>query len=272
MICFISALFINTKLILQFILGREVQEIFAKLRSKQFDAENETTSTKKENVVKDAHIISRISKAKSAEELLLVADETSVNRYHALKVVSTLAEWNSANKIKLQEFENNPRFLKLCRLLGRNVPNKTVTDLDLNAGAQSKDVEMILNVAGEEETAKVISSLQLSQMVRVLSSLTIQKKRSTPILRSLAYNISSSSEELNLKECSDVLYSMNILNFHDNLLATRVGVDIKNGLNKNKNKPAVIGSIITSLGYLKYKDTGKYRYFLKEKNNTLQIN
>jgi hypothetical protein len=58
-----------------------------------------------------------IMNAKTVNGLLTIAENNSnINRKHALKIVSILAEWSSINKVKLTDFENDARFTKLCRL------------------------------------------------------------------------------------------------------------------------------------------------------------
>lgn len=42
-----------------------------------------------------------------------------------------------------------------------------------------------------------------------------QLKRNTPLLQSLAYNITKSNEKLNIKQLGDILYNMAVLNFYD---------------------------------------------------------
>lgn len=120
---------------------------------------------------------------------------------------------------------------------------------------RSSDLDMILNIAADNEAEKIIVALQLPQMVRVLSALAKKQRRSTPLLRSIAYNISSHKKILNLKECSDVLYAMTKLSFYDIILLTRVSTDTQLLLKQNK-QAAPVGSIITSLGHLRYRDTG----------------
>ncbi|KAK9876065.1 hypothetical protein WA026_011174 [Henosepilachna vigintioctopunctata] len=93
-------------------------------------------------------------------------------------------------------------------------------------------------------------------MIKVMTTLSMKKRRSTLLLRSLAYNISASPEKLNLKHCADLLYSMCTLNFLDENLLSRVALDISSELQVQSSlkKSSVIGSIITSLGLLKYKN------------------
>lgn len=130
------------------------------------------------------------------------------------------------------------------------------------SGFRTEDYNTVMSIAGSDEAAKLIATISVPQMIKVLSQLAAKKRRSTPLLRSLAYHISSSSETLDLKQCADLLYGMAMLNFPDSVLIARVGIDIQNGLAENKSKPAVIGSIVTSLGLLKFLNAGK-QYFIK---------
>jgi hypothetical protein len=99
-----------------------------------------------------------------------------------------------------------------------------------------------------------LNSEFISLQIQVMSALAQKKRRSTPLLRSLAFNISGSSEQLDMKQCADVLYSMAVLNFSDPVLVSRICSDVETGLGSNEDKSAVVGSILTSLGILKYRD------------------
>lgn len=217
----------------------------------------------------------RISKAQTVDHLLKIADSNAaLTRRHALRIVSILAEWTSTNRVKLSEFENDNRFLRLCRLLGKNVMSTEGGDMAQTSNAsntvvksntfssnsnsfRAEDLNTVLSVAGDDEAAKLIASISLPQMVKVMTTLAIRKRRSTPLLRSLAFNISSATEQMNLKQCADVFYAMANLNFHDSVLAAKLCADIQICLSKNNDKSAVIGSILTSLGILKHRDLGK---------------
>lgn len=199
----------------------------------------------------------QIVNAKTVAGLLRISEKNvNISRTHALKIVSILAEWSTINKVKLSEFENDPRFIKLCRILGRSVnkPNTNNISTKKIGGFRTDDLNTVLGVTGDDEAAKLIASISLPQMVKVMSSLAQKRRRSTPLLRSLAYNISSNSTILDLKQCADLLYAMAILNFPDSILTGRICTDLHSGLEKNKDKPAVVGSILTSLGLLKHRD------------------
>lgn len=209
-----------------------------------------------------AHIDERIVNAKTVNSLLAITEgNASLTRKHALKIVSILAEWSTINRANVSEFENDSRFLKVCRLLGRTVGK------DENAGAsngpkritgfRTDDLNTVLGVAGDDEAAKLIATISLPQMVKVMSALASRKRRSTPLLRSLAFNISSATDPLDLKQCADIFYAMATLNFQDSVLAAKVCADIQLALPENTKKSAVIGSILTSLGIMKYRDLGE---------------
>lgn len=74
-------------------------------------------------------------------------------------------------------------------------------------------------------------------------------------MRSLAFNIGRCSERMNIKQCADVLYALAVLNFPDEVLLEKVNTDLRTILITNE-KPSVIGSILTSIGILRYRDPG----------------
>ncbi|XP_055903869.1 FAST kinase domain-containing protein 4 [Eupeodes corollae] len=222
------------------------------------------------NSAKINNIDERILNAKTVNGLLSVSENsTTISRKHALKIVSILAEWSSANRVRLSEFENDSRFIKVCKILGKNFPkngnvlaNSTSTSTTYNnnnnsnkriSGFRTDDLNTVLGVAGDDEAAKLIASISVPQMVKVMSTLAQRKRRSTPLLRSLAYNISSSTDPLDIKQSADVLFAMASLNFQDSVLAAKICSDIQAVLPKT-DKSAVVGSVLTSLGILKYRD------------------
>ncbi|XP_075147765.1 FAST kinase domain-containing protein 4 [Haematobia irritans] len=209
------------------------------------------------------NIDERINNAKTINGLLSVSEgNATLTRKQALRIVSILAEWSTMNKVKLNEFENDSRFLKVCRMLGRTVGKNGngngggdgTNSQKRISGFRTDDLNTVLGVAGDDEAAKLIASISLPQMVKVMSTLASRKRRSTPLLRSLAFNISSATEHLDLKQCGDIFFAMATLNFQDSVLAAKVCADIQVALPKNTDKSAVIGSILTSLGILKYRD------------------
>uniref|UniRef100_A0A182QQ10 RAP domain-containing protein n=1 Tax=Anopheles farauti TaxID=69004 RepID=A0A182QQ10_9DIPT len=233
-----------------------VAAAFASLRNEETGKEDTVSSTASETK-QDVQIDEMILKANTVAELLAIADVTKVNRKQALKIVSILAEWSSIKKANLADFENDTRFVELCSLLGRtgmqrNGNNRSATPKSVEL--QGDDLQTVLGITANDEAAKLIAGLTLPQMIKVMSSLAMKKKRSIPLLRSLSFNIASNPGQLNLKECGDLLYAMACLNYRDVVLTGRICADLDRELSKNTDKIAPIVSILTSLGMLRYRD------------------
>lgn len=183
----------------------------------------------------------KIAKARDVNTLLGVVENDFISRPSAFKIVSILSDWANSGRVKLSDFETDPRFITVCSLLSRK-GNEDVGDLSL-----------VLGITGDDQAAKLVSSISVTQMVKVMSSLCSKRRRSVPLLRSLSFNIGRSDERLNIKDSADVLYACAVLNFPDEILIEKVSSDICSCIGHNK-KPAVIGSIITSLGFLRYRN------------------
>lgn len=78
-------------------------------------------------------------------------------------------------------------------------------------------------------------------------------------MRSLAFNIGRCSEKMDIKQCADVLYALAVLNFPDEVLLEKVGTDLRSVLSTN-DRHSVIGSILTSIGILRFRDPGNFYY------------
>lgn len=201
-----------------------------------------------------------IVKAKSVNTLLSLQEKSHLERKHALKIVSKLAEWSSEKKINMSDFETDQRFIKICSALGRPITKSQRQNPQLHKKTFTSELNTVLGVAGDDEAARLIGGLTLPQMVKVLTTLAQRKRRSTPILRSLAFNLINSNEKLDLKQSADILFASAALNFQDIDLTARVLKDVKESFSTEIEKSSAVGSIMTSLGHLKYRDTGEYRF------------
>lgn len=238
-----------------------VAAAFAALKDEDMTDSGSSSATRTKSTSQKSSLIDEmIINAKTVNGLLSIGENTessAITRQHALKIVSILSEWSSINKAKLSDFESDPRFIKLCRILGRTV-NKSGNG-NSNASKRNEyrteDLNVVLSVTGDDEAAKLIAGITIPQMVKVMSNLAVKKRRSMTLLRAIAYNISGSSGQLDLKQASDLLYAMAVLNFPDPVLVDRICTDVQAILPQNTEKSAVVGSILTSLGLLRYRDT-----------------
>ncbi|XP_063547944.1 FAST kinase domain-containing protein 4 [Cydia strobilella] len=224
-----------------------VAAAFATLNSPETD-EPKRPSPKSVKQSRTQQMDMQIVKAMDINGLLAVAENPVVSRRHALKMVSILSDWSTSNKVKITDFEKDPRFLKLCRILARTSTTQAMSSLTM-----AEDLSTVLGITGDDEAARLIANLTLPQMVKVMRALHQKGRRSTPLLRALSYNITRQADTIDLKKSADLLFSMATLNFPDPLLLDRICKDVIECLPANKEKPAVVNSIIVSLGLLKYR-------------------
>lgn len=81
-------------------------------------------------------------------------------------MVSVLSDWSSSNRVKISEFEKDPRFLKLCRILARTPATQAMSSLTM-----AEDLSTVLGITGDDEAARLIANLSLPQMIKVIKSL-----------------------------------------------------------------------------------------------------
>lgn len=200
-----------------------------------------------------SQLATRIGNATTVSDLLQLS-EKGLNQQNAMSILTKLSVWTASNKANVKTFESDYRFLKLCRILSKAPKANSMQNVIQREQQKSFELEMVLSIAGDDEASKIIQSLSLPQKVRVFSSLARKKSRSMPVLRTLASTISAHPSKMDLKECSDLLFAMVTLNFVDEMLLSRISIDINEKLDKNQDKTAVVGSIVTSIGFLKYKE------------------
>lgn len=225
-----------------------VAAAFASLNNIDGTAEDKRKpSPKSVKYTRGQQIDGQIQKADDLNSLLVVAENSVVSRRHALKMVSILSDWSTSNKVKLGDFEKDPRFLKLCRILARSTAHA------MTSMTMAEDLSTVLGITGDDEAARLITNLTLPQMIKVMKALQQKGRRSTPLLRALSHSITSQTEVIDLKKSADLLYAMASLNFPDPVLLDRISNDIIECLPTNKEKPAVVNSITISLGLMRYR-------------------
>lgn len=202
---------------------------------------------------KTINLAAQITNAETVSELLQLS-EKNLNQQNAMAIVTKLSALTVSKDADVKDFERDYRFLKICKILSRLDSTNETKSIIHKEQLKSAELDMVLSIAGDDEALKIIESLSLPQKVKVFSSLARKKTRSIPVLKTLATTISSHSGQLNLKECSDLLFAMTSLNFIDEMLLSRISIDINEELRKNLDKTAVVGSIVTSMGFIKFKD------------------
>lgn len=64
---------------------------------------------------------------------------------------------------------------------------------------------------------------------------------------------------MDIKQSADVLYALAILNFPDEVLLEKVSADVRSVMSTT-DRLSVIGSIVTSIGILRYRDPGNLKF------------
>lgn len=90
---------------------------------------------------------------------------------------------------------------------------------------------------------------------QILAILGATQRRSTPLLRATSYHLNKKSGKLSVRVGTDLLFALNRLSFHDQLLMERICNDLVTQLTQEV-KSSMVGSVLTSLGQLKYRHEG----------------
>ncbi|KAL6422069.1 hypothetical protein ACFW04_010850 [Cataglyphis niger] len=188
------------------------------LSEKRWFSENDTIFSK------------QFQAAKSINDLLDLAMLSNLSMNNALKLISSITNQINSGKSQTVDIEADERFIHLRKIIKFGNKIKTSND-DLSQYSQ----------------------LSTPAMIKVIESLREQGKRHTPLLRMLSYNIVKYNLTLTMQQSANLLYSMAVLNFPDKVLLEKITSDLLECIPKSTN--AVTNtSIITSLGFLRYKN------------------
>ncbi|KYN05768.1 Protein TBRG4 [Cyphomyrmex costatus] len=169
--------------------------------------------------------------AKSINDLLDLAVLPNLSKSNALKLISSITNQINSGKSQTLDIEADERFIQLRKIVK-------------NSGETSNT---------KLSNLSKYSQLSTPAMIAVITSLREQRDRNTPLLKMLSYNIVKYNIALNLNQCATLLYSMAILNFPDKVLLEKIASDLLECVPRSKNA-AINKSIITSLGFLRYKN------------------
>lgn len=209
------------------------------------------------------NINDKIEHSESVPELLTLSK--SVNRDQAQMILLKLAQLSVIGKADRGDLEKDKRFQKLRAFLttanAENNPKQV--DTVEQSSIASTDMEIIQKVATLNQAAEMLTKMNGSELALVLSMFAKENKRNLPLIKSVAEKIVSKRNLLTLKASSNILHALGKLNFYHFELLRRVSFDIQAVFKKGKDlKVAPIRSIISSLGFLRYKDQGKSDTFL----------
>lgn len=172
----------------------------------------------------------------------------------AMRILSKLALWMRDNQIQTSEFVSDARFLALCGVLSSDSETIVKSLSKAEPQIQSKQLDTIMDIAGDRRAADICEILPIEQNLQVLASLAKEKSRSILVIRTISEKITKYAANLNLKDCSGIFYAYATFSYDDEVVLAKVGEHVLRELQMNTDKMAVVGSIVTSLGKLRYRD------------------
>lgn len=190
------------------------------------------------------------------EKLLSTINMSSLNSEFSLKIISQLSTLVKSGKAKVADFESDTRYKSLCQYLFDN-SSQEVKNSDIQLKTQkfrNKNLGFLFDI---NEIHKMIEKpdLSMQESVQILTKLGLFKSRIMPVLQALTERIVNSNESMHIKCASDIMYNMSILNFYDEALMNKILPTLIEKIPKIRGQnSAVIGSILKSIGLLRYRN------------------
>ncbi|XP_051156823.1 uncharacterized protein LOC127278915 [Leptopilina boulardi] len=190
------------------------------------------------------------------EKLLSSINEKSLDSKILLNVYTKLSTLVTSGKVKTADFESDPRYKTLCEYMSRNslVNDKNTNIIPTMQNVQINNLGLLFDI---NEINKVIEkpNLSMEEAIQILSKLGLFKSRIVPVLQSLRDCIVKSNDTIHMKWASDIMYNMSVLNFYDEQLMLRILPTLIQKIPTIRNdNSAVIGSVLKSIGLLRYRN------------------
>ncbi|XP_011305872.1 protein TBRG4 [Fopius arisanus] len=183
------------------------------------------------------------------EELLSTVDNKFVSYKQAVYTITVLSQEVEKGKIDLTTLEADERYQRFCRIVAKK---SGVVNAIKSGEAENRTQSTLISVDDLHESADV-KKLSISQTIQMFCGLAVRQRRPRPLLRGLADNIIKSSNSLSIKNIADILYGMARLNFIEEELLVKLSDGLKKKIPGVTQSP-IIGSILTSLGMMRYRD------------------
>ncbi|KAK3926509.1 FAST kinase domain-containing protein 4 [Frankliniella fusca] len=167
----------------------------------------------------------------------------------------TLAQPYSTSPTVAQERKSSPNATSKTEQKKENPPGvrKTQTKSIPSELPNTKEVEAMMKVKALSSAIDISSTFNPQQCVQALKNLVVAKTRPLPLIQTLTERISGSTQNLNIKELSDLLFALGKLrHIHADVLSSTCEA-LKTQL-KGTTNAAVVGSSISSLRNLQWKD------------------
>ncbi|KAL2715154.1 protein TBRG4 [Vespula squamosa] len=192
--------------------------------------------------------------------------QTNVSQISVNKFQQNTTSNNSINE-QINQAKNTKDLMSLM-----NNPNLTIDHVkqimnqisNMKTDIEKKDVPNISIKTAENISETYKKKLQIDnnigflsvatpKLIQILKRLCYTNDRNIPLLKVLAVNITLYSDQLNIRMCGDILYSLAILNYPEESLLDKIMSTLLKEIHHNEHG-SVISSIVTSIRLLKYKN------------------
>ena len=114
-----------------------------------------------------------------------------------------------------------------------------------------------INIFFQDRLAELSEDFPPSDLAAILKALAVSKRRNVPLLKALTFYLTKHRGLLDVKQLADALYSLNQLSFKDPVALEKIcsELEVKVG-NTGEEGAAVLRSVLTSLGQLRYLSPG----------------
>lgn len=204
------------------------------------------------------------NKNNEVEKLLSSVDSTKITSEYSLNIISKLSDLVNQGKAEITDFDSDGRYKALCNHLSGKPRKKShapkLTD-SVEHEIQNTKQQLYEKKLGfffdMNEIQKMAEdpNMSIHKATQIMSKLAFHKSRVVPVLESLANHIVNNNRQINIKTASDILYNIASLNFYNEVLISKIAEDLMSQIPKtDKQYSAVIGSILKSIGLLRYRD------------------
>jgi len=109
----------------------------------------------------------------------------------------------------------------------------------------------------EDRLAELAEDFPPSDLTAILKALAVSKRRNVPLLKAITFYLTKHRGLLDVKQLADALYSLNRLSFKDPVALEKICSELEMKVsNTGEEGGAVLRSVLTSLGQLRYLSTG----------------
>jgi len=109
----------------------------------------------------------------------------------------------------------------------------------------------------EDRLAELSEDFPPAELAAILKALAVSKRRNVPLLKALTFYLTKHRGLLDIKQLADALFSLKQLSFKDPVTLEKICSELEvKVVNTGEEGGAVLRSILTSLGQLRYLSTG----------------